>query len=126
MENGIVPRQELENHSIPAYAPKKTFIEETFETYPLLRHIAYCESGQGSGQPYRQFEADGTPFKSRLGTPDYGIMQISLTYHKKESERLGYDVLHSADDNVAYGLYLYKKYGTAPWNASKGCWGIRQ
>lgn len=122
IENGIIDSSEIENHSITNYVIPKTFIEETFEKYPLLVKIAWCESGQGSGRPYRQFEADGSPFKSRLGTPDFGAFQISDTHWARDAKALGLDYKHSLEDNFRMAVYILKKQGYNAWAASETCW----
>jgi hypothetical protein len=33
------------------------------------------------------------------------------------------DDLATEAGNTAFGKYLFDKYGSAPWNPSKGCWG---
>jgi hypothetical protein len=53
---------------------------------------------------------------------DVGQFQINLWVHGSELQRLGLDVIHSADDNAKYALMLYKESGTQPWSASENCW----
>lgn len=105
-------------------------IAQIYETAPILRNIAGCEStGDDKGTP-RQFNADGTPLWGNdpiTGKPvmkDVGELQIDYV-HFPEAKALGLDVINSEWDNVWYGYeYLYLPKGVQPWYSSrKTCWG---
>ncbi len=68
-----------------------------------------CESG------YRQFDSDGTILLSP--TMDVGVGQINLKYHLKESQRMGLDIINSADDNLTFARHLYDEVGSTAWYA---------
>ena len=77
--------------------------------------IASCESD------YYQFHKDGRPLHGGTGTM-IGLFQISEILHRASAERFGWEI-DTPDGNMAYARYLYEMYGTAPWLASKHCWG---
>jgi len=82
----------------------------------VLIPIAMCESH------FAQYEGNGKDvLRGKVNPHDIGIMQINEIYHRANAEKLGYDI-DTPDGNIAYGLWLYNHYGTAPWNASKKCW----
>ena len=85
------------------------FIELPIE----LQYVALCESGAD------QHKDNGKLIRSH--TNDIGIMQINLKVHFKQATELGFDV-YNPNGNMAYGLYLYRKSGLAPWSASRACW----
>ena len=74
-----------------------------------LRRILMCESGM---MHYR----NGMVITSR--TNDVGIMQINTTAHLARAQSLGYN-LWKFEDNIAYGLLLYKEKGLQPWVCSR-------
>ena len=79
---------------------------------PVLVDIARCESG------YRQFDSDG---KVLVGpTKDRGYFQISPS-KARLARKMGYNI-DTEKGNIAFALWLYKKYGTRPWDSSKHCW----
>lgn len=53
---------------------------------------------------------------------DVGYFQINTHFHQAAARELGYDITEPAQ-NVAYGLHLLATRGTAPWSASRHCWG---
>lgn len=85
-----------------------TFFELPFE----LQQVALCESSgiQSIGNK---------TLKSKTG--DLGIMQINERVHGKTALSLGLN-LHDPNDNMEYGLWLYKKNGLKDWKASRHCW----
>lgn len=104
-------------------------VDQIFAQNPVLERISACEStGDPNGTP-RQFNSDGTPLwgnDPKTGKPimrDVGIMQVNTWAHSAEIASSGLDVVNSEWDNAWYGFVLYKRSGTAPWAASKGCWG---
>jgi hypothetical protein len=100
--------------------PKKTkttkeTVEEYFQDIPILVDVAYCESR------FIQFNRDGSVHRGVANPADVGVMQINEKYHLETSEKLGLDI-HTLEGNMAYGRFLYKTQGTAPWEYSSHCW----
>ena len=96
----------------------KSYVAEYFSDIPVMVNIAYCESRD------RQYEPDGSVFENvpnTNGTVDIGVMQINDIHTGNASDE-NYN-LNSVEGNTAYARKLYEKYGTAPWNSSKQCWG---
>lgn len=91
-------------------------VKEYFKDTPLMIQIARCES------TYRQYNADGTPFRGIVNNKDVGVMQINEHYHLARSKKLGMDI-HTLEGNLAYGKLLFKEQGGQPWSASRPCWG---
>ena len=97
-----------------------------------MKQICSCESA--FAHPFnepRQFNELGLPLwgmnpKIRgATTTDIGACQISLTYHEKQTKKMGLDVINSLEDNVRYAKYLYDKNGTRDWKASYNCHKIK-
>ena len=82
----------------------------------ILTKIAQCES---SG---RHFDSQGNVVVGEINKFDTGKYQINRLYWETEAEKQGFD-LTTEDGNEAMALYLYHRFGTAPWNSSKKCWG---
>lgn len=82
---------------------------------PVMERIAKCES---NASHYRNGQVIMNANKDR--TVDIGYYQINSIHAKKATE-LGYDLTQEAD-NKAFGLWLYKNYGTEPWYSTKDCW----
>ena len=106
--------------NIPHDQPQtmEQYVRMYYKDTPLLAEIARCES------TFRHLDKDGTPLRGGVNKGDIGVMQINETYHLESAVNLGYDI-HTTEGNVAYARYLYNKYGSSPWNASKPCWGNR-
>ncbi len=53
-----------------------------------------------------------------------GLFQIIKSTQKEVEAKTGkkYDVFDPVE-NIEMAVWLNKKYGDKPWNASKGCWG---
>jgi hypothetical protein len=49
-----------------------------------------------------------------------GVFQ-TLPSHQKEASKMGIN-LKDPLGNIEYGIWLYSKFGSAPWLASKPCW----
>lgn len=83
---------------------------------PVMERIARCESGNmhfKNGQVIINVNTNGTY--------DMGVYQINSIWNKKAGE-MGYN-LSIEKDNREFANYLYKNFGTAPWDASrKNCW----
>ena len=90
-------------------------VREYFKDIPVMVQIARCESR------FRHTLADGSILRGGRDPADIGVMQINTRYHSARAKALGLD-LHVLEDNMGYARMLYKKEGTAPWNASASCW----
>jgi hypothetical protein len=53
-----------------------------------------------------------------------GIFQ-ELPFHQRLASKMGLDLTQTVD-NMEYGIWLYNRFGTAPWLASKSCWNNPQ
>lgn len=91
------------------------YVRDYYKKNPILAEISKCES------TFRQFDSKGRVVRGIVNPDDVGLMQINLFYHGETAEKLGYD-LYTIDGNLAYGQYLYDKYGDSPWIHSKPCW----
>jgi len=96
----------------------ESYVREYFKETPILAEVARCESR------FRQFNKDGSVLRGEANKSDLGLMQVNEYYHGEKAEDLGFD-LTTVNGNLAYGKYLYDKEGTAPWSASKKCWGTK-
>ncbi|MES2216543.1 MAG: hypothetical protein V4481_04590 [Patescibacteria group bacterium] len=94
----------------------EAFLRKEFADTPILVEVARCES------EFHQFDKDGKLVHGRVNKSDIGIMQINQYYHSETADSMKVD-LKTVEGNVAYAKYLYSKFGTSPWNASKPCWG---
>ena len=83
--------------------------------YDLMDKIAWCESGN------QQFNPDGSVLRGRINSHDIGKFQINETYWGIKAKELGYDIFIE-EENEAMAIWLFKNYGTKPWNWSKSCW----
>lgn len=101
--------KDISNSGIEAY------IREEYADTPVLIEIARCESR------FHQFNGDGTVVRGIVNSKDVGIMQINEKYHAEDALDKGIDI-YTVKGNVAFGKYLYEKYGTSPWNSSAKCW----
>lgn len=84
---------------------------------PVMDRIAKCESGSQqfakSGQVLIHVNSDGSY--------DQGFFQVNSVWNA-QATKLGYN-LALEKDNRAFGMWLYKNYGTEPWYSSKtSCW----
>ena len=93
----------------------------------FLERISACETtGDVNGTP-RQFWPDGTilwgedPVTKVRIKRDEGILQINTWVWGKLAASMGDDLATEAG-NLAFGKWLYDQQGSAPWDASKGCW----
>lgn len=76
--------------------------------------IAQCESGLQQYYPNGELVVN-----TQSGA--MGIFQ-EMPFHQTLANKMGLD-LTQAKDNIEYGVWLYNKFGTAPWLASEPCWG---
>lgn len=93
----------------------EAFVTKTYSNEPILVDIARCES------TFRQFDQDGNIIRGKVNSKDVGVMQINETYHADEAAKLGYNI-YTVEGNLAFGKYLYGKYGAQPWSSSSKCW----
>jgi hypothetical protein len=94
----------------------EAYVRAQFASEPLLVDIARCES------TFRQFDTSGQVIRGRVNHADVGVMQINEKYHADEAVKMGYNI-YTVEGNVAFGKYLYDKYGSDPWSSSSPCWG---
>lgn len=81
-----------------------------------LYTIALCESGG------RQFNANGSLVRDSVTGTHVGIYQLG-SHFVKQAREMGLDVVKKPEDNIKMAIYIYNTQGTAPWLASKDCWG---
>jgi hypothetical protein len=93
----------------------ESYLHEQYFDAPILIEIARCES------ELRQFDKNGNIIRGRANPDDVGVMQINEFYHSETARKMGIN-LETTEGNVAFGKYLYAKYGTSPWSASEPCW----
>ena len=94
----------------------EAYVKTQFKDEPILVDIARCES------TFRQFDPTGNVIRGKVNSKDVGVMQINERYHAEDSAKLGYNI-YTLEGNVAFGRYLYDKYGSDPWSSSAPCWG---
>lgn len=115
-ETTVVTSVEMKTeHSVKKAKSTKETVEEYFQDIPILVDVASCESR------FTQFNPDGTILRGEANPDDVGVMQINEKYHLETSRKLGLDI-HTLEGNMAYGRYLYEKFGTDPWEYSSKCW----
>ena len=66
---------------------------------------------------FQQWKADGTVFRG-VNPEDTCAMQINIPVWTEDLKKTGYQ-LDTLDGCLSMALYIYKKDGLAPWNASK-------
>lgn len=93
-----------------ALAPVNTFASNSVP--PELLCIAQHESGM------RQFTDSGAPLKSP--TDDYGVMQIHSSWIPLAT-KMGLDIVHNAQDNIEFGIWLANTHGYSQWSTYKYC-----
>ena len=90
--------------------------------YPLLEHIASCESHGDPNELPRQFLPDGSVLKGYPNPNDIGLAQINAPTWQKTAEKLGYDI-YTYQGNLAMAKWIFNHYGSKPWLWSVVCWG---
>jgi hypothetical protein len=93
----------------------ESYVKEQFKDEPILVDVARCES------TFRQFDDTGNIIRGKVNDKDVGVMQINEHYHADDAAKLGYNI-YTTEGNVAFGKYLYEKYGVQPWVSSSKCW----
>jgi hypothetical protein len=110
---------------IPASEPKNLVEGQIWAAYPLLKHIASCESWGDPNKEPREFNALGTVLRGYPNPNDIGLAQINLPTWGAKAKELGFD-LYTYQGNLGMAKWIYDHYGSAPWKYSKGCWGQYQ
>lgn len=85
----------------------------TLNVPPLLREIGRCES--------KHILTVKNPNSSASG--EYQFIKSSWKHYGQElwgDDWVNKDIF--SKDNEELAIYVFKKYGTDPWNASKSCW----
>jgi hypothetical protein len=90
--------------------------------YPLLKHIASCESWGDPNKLPRQFLSDGSVLHGKPNPNDIGLAQINLPTWDATAKKLGLNI-YTYDGNLAMAKWIFNHYGSGPWKYSKGCWG---
>lgn len=108
----VSSRKEVINQKLSV----EQYVRKYFSDIPIMVNIAWCESR------FRQYDKDGNIFRGAVNNQDVGVMQINEYYHLDTAEEGNYN-LYSVEGNTAYARKLYEKFGTDPWNSSRGCWG---
>jgi hypothetical protein len=103
---------------LPQAQTTEAYVNTYFANEPVMIAIASCESH------FHQYNPDGTLVKNPKSTA-VGVFQIMDSVHSEVAADLGIDI-YTTQGNAAYAQYLYQHAGTAPWNASKACWGKTQ
>lgn len=103
---------------MPQAQSVQQYVKTYFADEPVMYAIAGCESH------FRQYDADGSILRNPHSSA-VGIFQIMDSVHSDVAADLGIDI-YTMQGNAAYAKYLYDNEGTAPWLASKACWGKSQ
>lgn len=119
----LTPEVSQATSTPPAPVPK-TFNSEVTrlaakykQSETLARAIIACEAKQyGSGASNKNYDKEGVWWST-----DWGWWQINDYWNEKPAAKRGFDI-YDKWDNLEYGFIMLKEQGTAPWNASKGCW----
>jgi hypothetical protein len=77
-----------------------------------------CIADHESGM--EQFTPSGKPLVSP--TNDYGVMQIHYTWIPL-AKKMGLDVVHNAQDNIEFGIWLFNTHGASQWTTDQYCKG---
>jgi len=101
---------------MPQVQTVQEYVQEYFANEPVMVAIAGCES------QFRQYDANGNVLHNTAGSSAVGLFQIMDSVHSEAAADLGIDI-YTTQGNMAYAQYLYQTRGTAPWSASKACWG---
>jgi hypothetical protein len=97
----------------PSYTSPATEIAFAQATDPVFERIAYCES---HGDLHAK-----NPYSSASGE----FQWINSSWYRYGKELWGSEFYNKniwSKDNRELAWYVYKKYGTRDWDASKSCW----
>ncbi|HAO64849.1 TPA: hypothetical protein DCQ44_02605 [Candidatus Taylorbacteria bacterium] len=108
--------ENIESKELVTKATVEDVVKDYFRDIPVLAKVAKCES------EYRQVTESGAVLRGTQNPFDVGVMQINEKYHLDRAEKLGMNI-YTLSGNLDYARALYKENGTAPWSASKPCWG---
>jgi hypothetical protein len=95
---------------------------QIWAAYPLLKHIASCESWGDPDKEPREFNSSGTVLRGFPNPNDVGLGQINLPTWGAKAKELGFD-LFTYQGNLAMTKWIFDHYGSKPWTYSQGCWG---
>jgi hypothetical protein len=94
--------------------------------YPLLKRICAAESNYNADNEPRQFLPDGSILwgwdHGKILHRDVGACQENLWVWGAKAKAMDLDIVNSEADNITFAKFLFDKYGSAPWNASKEHW----
>ena len=101
-----------------AYLTPKTIHAEAVKIIPpVLKRIAYCESGNNHFGKSGQVLAVGNTNKS----VDVGRYQINVSVWGEIATAKGFN-LFTEQGNEDMALWIYENRGTVDWYASAKCW----
>ena len=106
----------LETKEVIGAPTTEDIVKDYFKDIPILVKVAKCESR------FRQTDANGDVLRGEINQFDVGVMQVNESYHLERSKSMGMNI-YTLMGNLEYGRALYNDSGTAPWSASKPCWG---
>ncbi len=100
--------------------------------YPVIERIAqaeshnshYCTDELISAKMCRKSEKGQVLVRAnndKNKTVDVGRYQINVYYWGAKATELGYNIFDE-EDNQKMAIWLFKNYGTEPWNSSKSNW----
>jgi hypothetical protein len=110
---------------IPSSQPENLVAGQIWAAYPLLKHIASCESWGDPNKEPREFNASGTVLRGYPNPNDVGLAQINVPTWGATAKSLGFD-LYTYQGNLDMAEWIFDHYGSAPWKYSEGCWGEYQ
>lgn len=113
LSGGVAPAQSPQ--IMPQAQTVQEYVQQYFADEPVMVAIAGCESN------FRQYDTSGSVLKNPNSSA-VGVFQIMGSVHSGTAADLNVDI-YTTSGNLAYARYLYETSGTAPWTASKACWG---
>lgn len=84
-------------------------VNYNIQDYQILSRIIWCES-----------RWDAEAYNSKTG--DFGLMQVNQFTWDEKAKELGYNYKNDWQDNIKFGVWIYKNSGIQNWNWSKNCW----
>lgn len=101
--------------ALPVYLVLLFYCVQHAADADVLLSIAQCESHG------RQYDADGRVLRGTIDRHDVGVFQINELLHVQRAVSMHMDIF-TTEGNWAYARWLYRRFGTAPWRASRRCW----